>query len=286
MAANGSNGSASGGGDAAPAAPAICVRLDIVDRMKRWEGKVAVVTGASGAIGGAIAKELVRAGMIVCALSRRRDKVEKLRASLFDVAGNLNCVECDITVEDDVKQAFGWIEGAYGGVDMLVNNAGVITKCLLTEKNNTRDLYTTMETNIIGLCLCTREAVKSMKARDVKGHIINVNSIFGHKVHQAVPGTRPLNGMYPASKYAVTAITECIRQELIYLNTGCKVTSISPGLVEGDILSTVSSNENEIVKYMPKLKPEDVAEAVLYAITTPENVQINELVIKPMGEFL
>lgn len=197
--------------------------MSITDRMKRWEGKVAVVTGASGAIGGAIARELVKAGMIVCALARRRDKVEKLRASLFDVAGNLNCVECDITQEEDVKHAFGWIEGAYGGVDLLVNNAGVITKCLLTEKNNTKDLYTTMETNIIGLCLCTREAVKSMKARDVHGHIINVNSIFGHKVHQSVPGTRPLNGMYPASKYAVTAITECIRQELVYLDSQVKV---------------------------------------------------------------
>lgn len=281
-----SNGANAGNESSETAAPPTTVRLDICERMKRWEGKVAVVTGASGAIGGAIAKELVKAGMIVCALSRRRDKVEKLRASLFDVAGNLNCVECDITEEEDVKHAFGWIANTYGGVDILVNNAGVITKCLLTEKNNTRDLYTTMETNIIGLCLCTREAVKSMKLRDVKGHIININSIFGHKVHQAVPGTRPLNGMYPASKYAVTAITECIRQELIYLDTGCKVTSISPGLVEGDILSTVSSNENEIVKYMPKLKPEDVAEAVLYAITTPDNVQIHDLVIKPMGEFL
>uniref|UniRef100_A0A182IVL1 Dehydrogenase n=1 Tax=Anopheles atroparvus TaxID=41427 RepID=A0A182IVL1_ANOAO len=283
MATNGANAGNDGNeGTATPTS----VRINMTERMKRWEGKVAVVTGASGAIGGAIAKELVKAGMIVCALSRRRDKVEKLRASLFDVAGNLNCVECDITEEEDVKHAFGWIANTYGGVDMLVNNAGVITKCLLTEKNNTRDLYTTMETNIIGLCLCTREAVKSMKSRDFKGHIININSIFGHKVHQAVPGTRPLNGMYPASKYAVTAITECIRQELIYLDSGCKVTSISPGLVEGDILSTVSANENEIVKYMPKLKPEDVAEAVLYAITTPDNVQIHDLVIKPMGEFL
>ncbi|XP_040167104.1 farnesol dehydrogenase-like isoform X1 [Anopheles arabiensis] len=285
MAANGSNGN-NDNNESIPAIPPPSVRLDIADRMKRWHGKVAVVTGASGAIGGAIAIELVKSGMIVCALSRRRDKVEKLRVSLFDVAGSLNYVECDITVEDDIKYAFGWIENTYGGVDMLVNNAGIITKCLLTEKNNTRDLYKTMETNIIGLSLCTREAVKSMKARDVKGHIINVNSIFGHKVHQAVPGTRPLNGMYPASKYAVTAITECIRQELVYLGTGCKVTSISPGLVEGDILSTNTSKDNEIVNYMPKLKPEDVAEAVLYAITTPENVQIHELIIKPMGEFL
>lgn len=94
-----------------------------------------------------------------------------------------------------------------------------------------------METNIIGLCLVTREATRLMKKRDEEqgtvGHIVNINSIFGHKIHACVPGTKPLNGMYPASKFAVTAITECVRQELLYLGTKIKCTSISPGLVEG-----------------------------------------------------
>lgn len=113
----------------------------------------------------------------------------------------------------------------------------MITKGLLLDPKNTLELYRTMETNIIGLCLVTREATRLMKKRDEEegtiGHIVNINSIFGHKIHACVPGTKPLNGMYPASKFAVTAITECVRQELLYLGTKIKCTSISPGLVEG-----------------------------------------------------
>ena len=107
---------------------------------------------------------------------------------------------------------------------MLVNNAGIITRCLLSDPENSRDLRSTMETNIVGLVMCIREAVKFMK-RTVTGtgHIVNINSIFGYKVHQCVPGTKPINGMYPASKYAVTALTESIRQELNYLSTNIKV---------------------------------------------------------------
>lgn len=94
--------------------------------MERWEGKVAVVTGATSGIGAAICTELCRAGMIVCGLARRKDKVEQLRASLFGSKGQLNAVECDITNEQSVKQAYSWIEKTLGGIDLLVNNAGVV----------------------------------------------------------------------------------------------------------------------------------------------------------------
>lgn len=94
--------------------------------MERWEGKVAVITGATSGVGAAICTELCRAGMIVCGLSRRKDKVELLRVSLFGSKGQLNAVECDITSEQSVKQAYSWIEKTLGGIDLLVNNAGVV----------------------------------------------------------------------------------------------------------------------------------------------------------------
>lgn len=94
--------------------------------MERWNGRVAAVTGATSGIGAAICQELVKAGMIVCGLSRRKDKVEQLRLSLFGAEGQLNAVECDITNEQSVKQAYTWIEKTYGGIDLLINNAGVV----------------------------------------------------------------------------------------------------------------------------------------------------------------
>lgn len=94
--------------------------------MERWAGRIAVVTGASSGIGGAICSELVRHGMIVCGLTRRKDKVEALRLSLFGAEGTLNAVECDITNEDSVKRAYQWIEKTLGGIDLLINNAGVV----------------------------------------------------------------------------------------------------------------------------------------------------------------
>jgi NADP+-dependent farnesol dehydrogenase len=256
--------------------------------MDRWKGKVAVVTGASSAIGAAICKALVEKGMVVCGLSKRKSKVETLKTALFDTPGTLNAIECDIRDEGQVSAVFRWIDEKYGSVDLLINSASVVSKGLLLDENNTSELYNTMETNIIGLCIVTREAVKNMKKRPPTqasiGHIVNINSIFGHKVNACVPGSKPLNGMYPASKHAVTAITECVRQELLYLDTKIKITSISPGLVDSDIIC--SDADNEILKLMPTLHPKDVASAVLYAISVPEDVQIHEIVIKPVGEFL
>lgn len=143
--------------------------------MERWEGRVAVVTGASSGIGSAICSELCRAGMIVCGLTLRKDKLDTLRLSLFGSTGQLNAVECDITSEQSVKQAYSWIEKTQGGIDLLVNNAGVTSSCMLLDENNTRDFRGMLEANLLGLCICTREAVKSMRDRAVDGHIVNIN---------------------------------------------------------------------------------------------------------------
>lgn len=210
--------------------------------MKRWEGKVAIVTGASQGVGAAIAKQLAISGMIVCALAKRwvdsgslnpsnkrikfnrKDKVEALRVGLLKIKGQLNAVECDISNEAGVAQAFTWVEKTFGGVDLLVNNGGVFTKALLTDENNSKEIKNIIDSELMGNILCTRQAIKSMKQREVNGHIININSILGHKVNQAVPGNKPTNSLYPPIKFAITGLTECIRQELLYLQTNIKIT--------------------------------------------------------------
>uniref|UniRef100_A0A336MFC7 CSON011368 protein n=1 Tax=Culicoides sonorensis TaxID=179676 RepID=A0A336MFC7_CULSO len=253
--------------------------------MERWAGKVAVVTGACGGIGAGICKELVRQGMIVCGFSRRTDLVEALRADLVGAPGQLNAVECDIRSEPSVLYAFNWIINTYGGVDLLINNAGVITKKLLLDDNNTRELRKIFETSLIGLVLCTKNALKSMVSRNFEGHIVNVNSIFGHTLNQTVPGLKPLNGSFAPAKFGVTALTAYLQQEIFYLNIKATMSSVSPGLTDTDFLAQPGSG-NEIVKYMPRLKPEDVAEAVIYIITRPKHIWIEDIIIKPVGEFL
>ncbi|XP_055907156.1 farnesol dehydrogenase-like [Eupeodes corollae] len=252
--------------------------------MERWVGKVAVVTGATGGVGSSIVVELVKAGMIVCGLARRKDKVEALRVNVVGAKGQLNAVECDITSEASVSTAFTWIEKTFGGIDVLVNNAATTSKFLLLDNNNIKDFRTMLDTNIIGLIICTKQALKMMKARDVSGVVVNINSILGHKLNTCVPGTKPVNGMYPACKFAMTAITECLRQEVMYFEIAAKIMNISPGLVENDIVT--ANSDNDLVTLMPRLAPAEVAKAVIFAICTPDNVLIQDIIIKPGGEFL
>lgn len=113
-----------------------------------------------------------------------------------------------------------------------------------------------------------------MKERDVAGHIIHINSIAGHQV----PNFPHMN-MYAASKHAVTAITETMRNELIMLGSKTKVTSISPGVVRTDIVEGLHSSDG-----FPMLESEDIAKAVIYVLGTPPHVQVHELTIKPVGE--
>lgn len=256
--------------------------------MYKWNGRIGIVTGASSSIGLAICKDLVEHGMTICALARRTEipAVDLLKTTMFGVKGKLIPFECDITDEHQIKAVFRHIGEKFDGIDLLINNANVHSKGLILDDNNTSEMTKVMDTNILALCIVTREAVKLMRDRDNErkdlGHIVNINSIFGHKVAATVPGTKPCNGMYPASKYAATAITECVRQELQYLNEYIKITAISPGLVDSDM----NTANDELLSLMPALAPKDVSAAVVYAISVKENVTIHEIVIKPVGEFL
>ncbi|XP_052860259.1 farnesol dehydrogenase-like [Anopheles cruzii] len=244
--------------------------------MDRWVGKVAIVTGASSGIGAATVKALASAGMITVGLARRVGRVEELKGELpTDAAGRLHAVACDITKEEDILSAFKLVEERFGGVDVLINNAGVARQGVeLFTPNNTQALRDVVDTNLMGLMLCSREAFQSMKKRSVDGHIVHINSILGHKV-LAMGGVN----VYPATKFGVTALTETMRNELRLAGTKIKVTSISPGLVRTEIIPDSMKTAD-----YPILEAEDIADGVLYVLGTPPRVQVHELTIKPVGE--
>lgn len=192
--------------------------------MDRWIGKTAVVTGASSGIGAAIAIDLLNAGVNVVGLARRQERVEALKASIATTAtGQLHAIKCDLTNEDDIRQAFAWVNENFNGVDILVNNAGIIKTMNLLDADNSAQLRETIDTNILAVALCSREAVLSMRQRNIDGHIVHINSCAGHKIPYFV-GMYPSFNIYPSTKYAVTAMTEVMRQELQTFNSRIKVT--------------------------------------------------------------
>lgn len=168
--------------------------------------------------------DLVKANMIVIGLARRAEKVDELKMKIPSTcSGELHSFKCDLQQESDVKAAFKWIEEKFGGVDVLVNNAGIVTQTSLVAADNTEKIKSVIDTNIMGVMYCTREAFQSMKKRNVDGHIITINSVTGHNVPYFVNTPFPSMNIYPATKHAVTALTELYRQEFQREKTKIKI---------------------------------------------------------------
>lgn len=191
--------------------------------MERWSGKIAIVTGASSGIGASIVVELAKAGVRVVGLARRAERIEALKEQLSDsVKGELHAFKCDVTSETDIKSAFKWVELKFGGIDILINNAGVGVGMNIVDTDNSEKIKRVIDTNLMGPALCTREAFQSMKKRNVGGHIIMINSYLGHNV-PFLPLNQSLN-IYAPTKFAVTAMAEVLRQEFQLFKTKIKIT--------------------------------------------------------------
>ncbi|GAB0087602.1 hypothetical protein DMENIID0001_019300 [Sergentomyia squamirostris] len=248
--------------------------------MEQWKNRVAVITGASSGIGAAIAKDLVKAGMITIGIARRVDRIEDLKKDLsVDLQGNLHAIKCDITNEAEILKCFVQIENQFNGIDVLINSAGIFPSVFLTQENNSAVIREVIDINILGAVFCTREAFKSMSKHGRNSHVIHINSVFGHLQPRfnAYSG----EGIYYLSKHALRIINEVHRQEFIQSKHHIKVSSVSPGVVYTEMAVKRSGKH---LSEMPYLLPEDVSQNVLHVLGTPPHVQIHELIIKPFGE--
>lgn len=182
--------------------------------MDKWIGKVAVVTGASAGIGATVAVELAKHGVIVVGFARRKERVEQLAEQHKDavVKGKLVAVRCDVSQPQSIKEAFKWVEDNFGGVDILINNAGIVRDTdILTHDDNTQDILDIINTNLTGLILCSQEAYRSLDKRDAYGYVININSVSGQTHHFDYKWRE---NVYPATKHGVTVVNEIMRTEL------------------------------------------------------------------------
>ncbi|KAM4701670.1 dehydrogenase/reductase SDR family member 11 isoform 2-T2 [Discoglossus pictus] len=254
--------------------------------MERWKGRVALVTGASVGIGAAVARALVQHGMKVVGCARSVDKIEKLAAECQSAgySGTLIPYKCDLSNEEEILSMFSAIKTLHQGVDVCINNAGLARpEPLLTGK--TDGWRTMIDVNVLAVSICTREAYQSMKERSIDdGHIININSMSGHRV---VPSS--VMHFYSATKYAVTAMTEGLRQELREEKTHIRATSISPGLVETGFAFKLLDNDPEkaaaTYESIKCLKAEDIASSVVYILGAPPHVQIGDIQLRPTEQI-
>ncbi len=211
--------------------------------------KVVVITGASSGIGKATAVAFAKKGAKIALAARRIDKLEDVRNHVFSYNKNCLCVQTDVSSEADVKRLFDTVEKKFGRIDILVNNAGRGLKSNICD-TTFEDWISVLNTNLTGVFLCTREAVKRMLKKKSEGHIITVSSIAG--LYGA-----PNYSAYCASKHGVTGLKRSLKFELF--GKGIKTSMIFPARVDTDFF--------DIYKQRPSksqmLSAEDIAEYII-----------------------
>jgi NADP-dependent 3-hydroxy acid dehydrogenase YdfG len=244
--------------------------------MRQWVGRTALVTGASSGIGAAIAERLLADGMRVVGCARRQSRMAEILAAADSSAERTLAVGCDVRDEASVKAAFAAARDRFGGVDVLINNAGLGHAAPLAE-GRVDEWREMLEVNILGLCICTREALADMRARGVSGQIIHIGSMAGQRVPAGA-------GLYGATKHAVRALTESLRLELREAGDPIRIGEICPGYVETGFASHYLKSEEkarETYSRFKVLEAEDVAEAVSYMLACPPHVQVHDILLRP-----
>jgi clavulanate-9-aldehyde reducatase len=246
--------------------------------MSAVQGARVLVSGASSGIGEAIAVALAEAGAHVHAGGRRMDRLRTLSRASATEGHVIHPIELDVTDAAACGRVVSEVEDG-GGLDILVNNAGLM---LLgpVDAERRADWDRMIDTNLRGLLSLTAAVLPAMRARGA-GHIVMMSSVAGR-----VPAAG--NAVYNATKAAVNAFSEALRQELV--GTGVRVTVIAPGATATEVNSHITheaSREESTARFgaMRLIQPRDVADAVLYALSTPPSIAVSEVVIRSVDQL-
>ena len=237
------------------------------------EGKVVVITGASSGLGQATARMLSAQGAVVVLGARRVDRIEALAKELSDAGGKALALRTDVTRAADVQRLVDAAVEKFGRIDVLVNNAGLMPSSPL-ERLKIDDWDRMIDVNIKGVLYGIAAALPHMKAQK-GGHIVNVSSVAGHKV-------RAGTAVYSATKHAVRVLTEGLRQEVKPYDI--RTTILSPGAVATELPDSITEADVQAgVKafYEIAIPADSFARAVVFALSQPDDVDINEILFRP-----
>lgn len=232
--------------------------------MGQLQGKTAIVTGASSGIGLAIAKELAGEGANVVLAARRIEKLRDLENEI-NQSGRAKAlaVQTDVTNKEDIQHLVRQAKDAFGHADIFINNAGQMLASTI-RSGEVEEWDRMIDVNIKGVLYGINAVLPSM-LEQMSGHIINIASVSGLEVTK-------MSTVYSATKFAVRAISSGLEKELA--RTGVRVTNISPGMVDTPL--SRSGNDRK------KLEAADIAKAVVYAVTQPDYVNVNEITVRPV----
>jgi len=239
----------------------------------RWRGKVALVTGASSGIGATIATSLGELGMKVAIAGRDQARLRRVALEVERAGGEALVLRGDQARAPVNARFFGRIRRKWGGIDVLVNSAGVRGGRSLLQ-GDWAELQSALDLNVRAALLCMRQAVDDMRNRK-DAAIINISSMTGHRVLPGVPA------LYAATKHALRVLTDGLRTELVEQNLPIKVALISPGLVDTPWHRPPGPGTKKRPFPYPPLQPADIANAVRYILSAPRHVQVCDILIRP-----
>jgi len=242
------------------------------------EGTVALVTGASSGIGEATALALAQAGAAVAIGARRADRLADLAGRLRAEGARVLELALDVTDQQACTDAVARTRAELGGLDVLVNNAGVMLLGTIVGADPD-DWRRMLDTNVLGLMHMTHAAIEGMVEQG-SGDVVNVSSVAGRQARKGA-------GVYNASKWAVNAFSESLRQEVT--TRGVRIGLVEPGAVATELTDHITQPEakaasKRMAQEMTPLQAEDIARAVVYMVSQPRHVAVNEILVRPTDQ--